>query len=183
MATLAERLLALAQAIGADIKAHATAIAALKSDPWTRVKLAADFTTNGTAFVNITGFTYTPPAASDFVIEADLLLLTTTTTTLPRIGVALPAGMSWGTVAIKQAGAVDTADVVQHGGTLTTAANVQVPAGGLAVANSPRLCSVTIKGRSGANPSAINLQLAAEVAGANVVFVKAGSEMRSRVIS
>lgn len=179
MATLAARLLALAQAVGADIKT----LMARAPDPWTRVKLAADFTTNGVAFVNITGLTYTPPANSDFIIEAELLLLTTTATTLPRIGAALPAGMQWATVAIKQAGAVDTADVVQHGGTMTTAANVQVPAGGLAVANVPRLCSVVIKGRSGAAPAAITLQLAAEIAGANVVFVKAGSEQRSRVIA
>lgn len=181
--TLAARLLALAQAVGADIKSLTASVAALKSDPWTRVKLAADFTTAVATFGNITGMTYTPPAASDFIVEAELILLTTTTTNLPRVGVSLPSGMSWATVAIKQAGAVDTADVVQHGGTLTTAATVQVPAGGLAVANSPRLCSVTIKGRSGANPSAIALQLAAETAGANIVFVKAGSEMRSRVIA
>lgn len=182
MATLAARLLAFAQAVGADVKALTASVAALRSDPWTRVKLAADFTTALATFGNITGFTYTPPAASDFIIEAELLLLTTTTTNLPRVGVSLPAGMQWGTVAIRQAGAVDTADVAQHGGTLTTSALVQVPAGGLAVASSPRLCSVVVKGRSGANPTAITLQLAAETAGANIVFVKAGSEMRSRVV-
>jgi hypothetical protein len=181
--TLADRLLAFAQAVGADIKAHAASIAAIRSDPWTRVKLAADFTTALATFGNITGMTYTPPAASDFLIEADLLLLTTTTTNLPRIGVALPANLQWASVSIRQAGAADTADVVQHGGTTTAAATVQVPAGGLAVASVPRLCSVVIKGRSGANPAAITLQLAAETAGANIVFVKAGSEMRSRVVA
>lgn len=183
MATLAARLLALAQAVGADVKALTASLAGIKSDPWTRVKLAADFTTAVVTFGNITGFTYTPPAASDFLIEADLLLLTTAAANLPRVGVALPAGMQWGTVEIRQAGALDTADVVQHGGTMTTAATVQVPAGGLAVASVPRLCRVTVKGRSGANPTAITLQLAAETAGANIVFVKAGSEMRSRVIA
>jgi hypothetical protein len=180
--SLATRLLAFAQAVGADVKALTASIAALRSDPWTRVKLAADFTTAVATFGNITGFTYTPPATSDFIIEADLLLSTTTIANLPRVGVSLPAGMQFGTVEIRQAGALDTADVVQHGGTLTTAAVVQVPAGGLAVANSPRSCRVVVKGRSGASPSPITLQLAAETAGANIVFIKAGSEMRSRVI-
>jgi hypothetical protein len=183
VATLADRLLALAQAIGADIKSLTASVAALKSDPWTRVKLASDFTTALATFVNITGMTYTPPATSDFIIEAELLLWTTTTTTLPRIGVALPAGMQYAAVEIVQAGATDTTQVVQEGGTTTAAATVQVPAGGLAVASVPRMCRVVIKGKSGANPTAVTLQLAAEIAGANVCFVKAGSEMRSRVIA
>lgn len=152
-------------------------------DPWTRVKLTADFTNALATFSDITGLTYTPPANSDFIIEAELLILTTTTTTLPRIGVSLPAGMQWAAAEILQAGAVDTATVVQEGGTTTGSATVQMPAGGLAVASVPRLCRVVVKGRSGATPAAIKLQLAAEAAGANVVFVKAGSEMRSRVIS
>lgn len=181
MATLAARLLALAQAIGADVKAlYARPVG---TDPWARTKLAADFTNATITFATITGLSYTPPANSDFIIEAELTLLTTTPANLPRVGVALPAGMQWATVAITQAGATDAAQVVQHGGTLTAAANVQVPAGGLSTANSPRHCSVVIKGRSGASPAAIALQLAAETAGANIVFVKAGSEMRSRVIA
>jgi hypothetical protein len=202
VATLAARLLAFAQAVGADVKAillntpaaggqgtqfwrgdKTWATPAAGSDPWTRVKLAADYTNPLATFADITGLTFTPPANTDFIVEAELILLTTTTTNLPRVGVALPAGMQWATAEIRQAGATDVAQVQQHGGTMTTAANVQVAAGGLAVASSPRLCVVRVKGRSGASPAAIKLQLAAETAGANVCFVKAGSEMRSRVIA
>lgn len=200
--SLATRLLAFAQAVGADVKAillntpaaggsgatfwrgdKTWAVPNAGADPWTRVKLAADYTNPLATFADITGMTYTPPANTDFIIEAELTLLTTTIANLPRVGVLLPAGMQWATAEIRQGGATDTTQVIQEGGTLTTAANVQVPAGGLPVANSPRHCAVTIKGRSGATPAAIKLQLAAETAGANIVFVKAGSEMRSRVIA
>lgn len=159
------------------------AVPASGADPWTRIKLAADFTNAATGFADITGLTYTPPANTDFMIEAELIILTTTTTTLPRIGVAIPAGQQWATAMIRQAGASDTAQVQAQGGVTTGAGNIQMAAGGLAVANSPRLCLVAIKGRSGAAPAAIKLQMAAEIAGANVCFVKAGSEMRSRVLA
>lgn len=181
MATLAARLLALAQAIGADVKALTTSLAGSYS--WTRVKLTSDFTTNGTSFVDVTGLSYTPPANSDFLVEADLSILTTTATTLPRVGVSIGAGQQWAEAEIRQAGAVDTASVVQYGGTTTAAALVQVPAGGLAVANSPRSCRISVKGRSGATPGPIRVQLAAEVAGANVCYIKAGAELRGRVVS
>lgn len=200
MATLAQRISDLAAAIRAKFNTITPNVpsaggnaaqfwrgdktwAAPPAEPWTRIKLAADFTTALATFGDITGLTYTPPANSDFMIEAELLLLTTTATNLPRVGVAIPAGYQWAAAEIRQAGATDTAQIQTHGGTLTTLANIQTAAGGLAAANSPRLCVVRVKGRSGASPAAIRLQLAAETAGANICFVKAGSEMRSRLVA
>lgn len=185
MATLAARLAAFAQAVGADIKALQAALAGAGGgggEPWTRVKLADDFTSNN-SFSDIPGLTFTPPADSDFMVEADLLVLTTTAANVPRIGVSIPAGCQWAAADIKQAGATATTQVQANGGTLTTATLVQMAAGGLPAANSPRVCSVLVKGRSGASPSPITLQLAAESGGPNTVFVKAGSEMRHRLVA
>jgi hypothetical protein len=39
-----------------------------------------------------------------------------------------------------------------------------------------------VRGRSGGAPGAIAIQMAAEAAGANTCFVKAGSEMRCRTV-
>lgn len=189
MATLAARLLAFAQAVGADIKAMQAAIASAGggADPWTRTKLAADYTNALATFATITGFSYTPPAGKDFVLEAELLLWTTNAANLPRVGVNVGANANngYGSIIIQQAGATNTAVVQALGGYNNNAAavNVQMAAGGLPTTLTPYWCWVQVKGRAGTAPQPIALQLAAETAGANIVFVKAGSEMRSRVIA
>lgn len=122
--------------------------------------------------------TFTPAANANFEVQAALLIQTTTIANLPRIGVSIGAGQVHGAVQIDQTGATDTTRVQQDGTFLTSAVTVQVPGGGLATANSPRLCYVTIRGKAGASPGPIALQMACETAGANVCFVKAGSQMR-----
>jgi hypothetical protein len=148
---------------------------------WTEITLASDYTNALATFATITGMTFTPTANSTFEVQAALLIQTTTTTNLPRVGVSIGAGMAYGAVQIDQTGATDTARVQQDGTFLTTATTVQVPAGGLATANSPRLCYVTIRGKAGASPGAIALQMACETAGASICFVKAGSQMRYKL--
>lgn len=158
------------------------------ADPWTRVVLGADYTNALATFVTITDgtltLTYTPPANSNFTLEAELILMTTTITNLPRVGVLVAAGATdgYGAISAEQDGATATTEVVASGGFNNNAAavNVQFAAGGVPVANQPILCTIRVKGRSGAAPSAISIQLAAETAGANIVFVKRGSEMRYR---
>jgi len=113
-------------------------------------------------------------------VQAPLLIQTTTATNLPRIGVSVGAGQSFGAVQIDQTGATVTTRVVADGTFTTSAINVQVPAGGVAAANTPYLCYVTIRGKAGASPGAIALQMACETGAANVCFVKAGSAMRTR---
>lgn len=180
----ARRALVLVAGAPAELPAADTLVGA--GDPWTRRKLASDFTTALATFGNITDgvtpFSFTPPANSDFVIEAELLIWTTSAANLPRIGVAIAAGQVYGAVAMQQTGATATARVMADGTFLTGAVNVQMAAGGLPAANTPYLVQVTVKGRAGASPGAIALQLACETAAANVCFVKAGSEMRSRTI-
>lgn len=153
-------------------------------DPWASVVLLEDFNNGTTTFQTIPGFTFTPPANANYAIEAKLLLWTTAAANLPRIGVSVGASATngYGTSSINQAGATATTEVNANIGWNNNAAvvNSQLAAGGLSLANVPFLCRVHISGRSGASPAAISLQMAAESAGTNVHFVKAGSEMRTR---
>lgn len=156
---------------------------AARADPWTRKTLASDFSNSTVTFNNITDgtttFTYTPPANSNFLIEFELLLSTATTTTLPLPGVSIAAGQSYGAVSIEyQSGAA--ARIFTEGWFTTIAATVKVLAG-TAPAATPYLAKGVIKGRSGATPGAIVLQLASEVAG-GACLVRQGSEMRYRTI-
>lgn len=153
-------------------------------EPWTRLFLGSDFTNAATGFVTITDgsspFSWTPPANENFTIEAELLLLTTTGSNLPRVGVSIGAGQAFGAVEIIQVGALASSMTFLAGTFTSVAASIQVGAGSLPTANTPYLSRLLIKGRSGASPGAIALQMAAEIAGASICFVKAGSEMRMR---
>jgi hypothetical protein len=158
------------------------------ADPWARTILAADYTNPLATFANITDgvtpWTYTPPANSNFTLEAEIILMTTTATNLPRFGVSVAAGVNNGYayISTEQDGATATTEVVASGGYNNNAAIVlvQYAAGGVPAANTPISCTVRIKGRSGSAPQPISLQMAAETAGANICFVKRGSEMRTR---
>lgn len=145
---------------------------------WNEITLASDYTNATVTFATITGMSFTPTANASFECQAALLIQTTTATNLPRIGVSIGAGQAYGAVQIDQTGATVTTRVQQDGTFTTLATTVQVPAGGVAAANTPYLCYVTIRGKAGASPGAISLQTAAETAGANVCFVKAGSQLR-----
>jgi hypothetical protein len=153
-------------------------------DPWTRYVLGSDFTNATTSFVTIgdgaASFSWTPPPSSSFVVEAELLLWTANASLLPRPGVSVGAGQAYGTLEIVHPG-LNTATFKQAAGSfLNLAAALQMPADNLPGANTPWLAKVVVRGRSGAAPGAIALQMAAEAAGANTAFVKAGSEMRCR---
>lgn len=148
------------------------------ADPWTKVALASDFANSTVTFNTITGFTFTPPANSNWVLEADALVQTSVTTSVPRLGINVIAGQLYGAGEIEFATSA-TAKGSASGWWTTGIANVQVPAGTAPVASQPYWMRVRASGRSGASPTAINLQLAAEVAG-NAATVKRGSEMRWR---
>lgn len=147
------------------------------------IKLASDFVNATVTFNDITGFSYTPPANTDFEVEAWLLIVAgNASTNLPRVGISIGAGQQYGACSIEQAGATTATEVATHGTFLTTLTTVQVPAGGVAAANTPYEATVRIKGRSGASPGAVKLQLAAESAAASAAIVKAGSKMVTRTL-
>jgi hypothetical protein len=148
-----------------------------------KTKLAADFVNATVTFNDITGFSYTPAANIDFEIEAWLLIVAgNATTNLPRIGISVPAGYQYGAMSVEQVGATTTTEVATHGTFLTLASTLQVPAGGVAAINTPYEAVVRVKGRAGASPAAIKLQLAAETAAATAAIVKAGSKMVTRTV-
>lgn len=160
------------------------------ADPWTTVKLATDFANTNNTFDNITDgsttLTFTPPADTDWELEAKLLIETPTTTNLPRIGVNIPsdANRGYGAVNIYQAGATATTQVHANGGWSGTAGvtNVQIAAGGVLTANVPYECEVVASGRSGSAPTAITLQMASEAAGGGSRLVRRGSFLRYRTL-
>lgn len=148
------------------------------ADPWTKVKLAADFSNSTITFNTVTGWSFTPPANQDWILEVDALVQTAVTTSVPRLGLNVVAGQSYGSGEIEFATSA-TAKASASGWWTTGATNVQVPAGTSPVQGQPYWMRLRAAGRSGASPTAINVQLAAEVAG-NVALVKRGSELRWR---
>lgn len=147
------------------------------SDPWTRVGLASDFTNATVTFNDITGFTFTPAANANWTIEAEILLQTPLTTNLPRLGV-IASGQSYYAVDIEYQTTATAKGYTE--GWQTTGSTTQAAAGTAPVQGQPFLAKVLIKGRSGASPGAVKLQLACETAAANGAIAKRGSEFRYR---
>lgn len=145
---------------------------------WTRVGLASDFTNSTVTFNTITGFTFTPPANTNFTIEVELLLTTAGTTSLPEVQVSVGAGQAYGVISMAYQSSA-SAQVRTEGQFNTGAATLAMAAGTAPLATNPYLATIIIKGRSGASPGAIVIQLAAETA-ATQAAAKVGSEMRYR---
>jgi hypothetical protein len=152
--------------------------AGASADPWTKVKLSADFSNSTVTFNTVTGWTFTPAANVDWILEVDALVQTAVTTSVPRLGLNVIAGQAYGSAEIEFATSA-TAKGSASGWWTTALANVQVPAGTAPVQGQPYWLRLRASGRSGASPTAINVQLAAEVAG-NAATAKRGSEMRWR---
>lgn len=148
------------------------------ADPWTKIGLANDFANSTVSFNTITGWTFTPPANTNWILEADVLIQTAGTTSVPRLGLNVVAGQAYGSGEIEFSTGAAAKGSASAWWT-TGVANLQVPAGTAPVANQPYWMRLRASGRSGASPTAINVQLAAELAG-TAATVKRGSEMRWR---
>lgn len=149
------------------------------SDPWTRQFLAADFVNATVAFNDVTGFSVTVPANTNFIIELDALLAAVATANLPRLGWNWNAALAYGESELWLTASA-TAKTFTLGSNLTAAGNSQSPVGTAPVAG-VFAAGGRFKGRTGANPVTVKLQLAAESAAANAAILKAGSEMRARI--
>lgn len=174
-----DRLIALAQAIGADIKSHAAQLAALLAGgDWARVGLAADFVNATVTFTDVTGWACTIPANTNFTIEADLILAAVATANLPRFGLNWNAALAWGAGQVAYDSSA-TAEVVARGLNLSAAGNLQMAAGTAPVAGA-YAGRAFLKGRTGGSAVTIKGQLAAETAAANAATLRRGSEFRYR---
>lgn len=147
------------------------------SDPWTRVGLASDFVNATTSLSDIPSWTFTPAANGNWTVEAELLVQSPATTNLPRPAVVL-SGQSYYAIDFEYQGSATGKGWGEFWG--TTGATHQLAAGSAPVANQPFLMKVTVKGRSGASPGPVKMQLAAESAAANGAVLKVGSEFRYR---
>lgn len=148
------------------------------ADPWTYIKLGADFVTSSATAVDITGMSFTPAANTDYEFAAMLLLRTATATVGPRPGLAWPTGMTDGvaTINMPSSGTAQTLVFGNINATLLSAV------GGLPNTTQSYPSEVSGMVRSGASPSgALRLQMASETAGTNVT-VKAGSFLKYRTI-
>lgn len=149
------------------------------SDPWTYVVLGSDFTTSSATAVDVTGLSFTPSASQRYEFEAILMVRTATATVGPRPGVKWPTGMTDG-VADIQCTSSASANVLQNG---NVNASVLGPVGGLP--NTTQSFPARIRGLliAGGSPgSTLQIQLASETAGTNVI-IKAGSVLKYRTIA
>lgn len=174
--------------LGTGLAMSGTTLSA--SSDWTTVKLAADFTNNTVTFTDVsdgtTTLTFTPPASSDWEMEACILFVTSVNTNLTRIGINSVSGVGRGTggVNLWQPGATANTSVSAHGAWDGTSGDttVQMAAGGVVTANVPYLCEIRASGRSGGTPTAITIQMAAE-SGAGTHTVKRGSFLKYRTVA
>lgn len=148
------------------------------SDPWTYVKLGADFTTSSATAVNVTGLAFTPAINSVYVIEGLFFTRTATATVGVRPGCSWPTSLTDGVAQFMQTSSA-TANVIANG---NMNAPVLAPVGGNP--NNTRSYPATLWATiitGGSTSGNFQIQLASETGGTNVTF-KANSWIRYRTI-
>lgn len=160
------------------------------SDPWTVVKIAADFNNATATQADVTDgtttLTFTPPANSDWEMEAKIMGLTTVGTNIPRIGLKVAAGANAGYGAV---------NIIAKAGTGSGLFSTNLgwdnpgsdqsefsPAGDAPSANVPHIWLFVASGRSGSSPTAITITMACESAAASTCYIKRGSFLRHRTV-
>ncbi len=153
--------------------------AAIGSDGWTYVRLAADFPTSNTPNVSVTGFAFTPAASKQYLIEGGFILQTAVLGTGARPGVSWPTGLVDGVAYIVvPSGAFDAVRNANH-----VTGTESAPSAGLPVADRSYLSTMTGTVITGGAPSGdFQVTLASEAADATVVKMMTGSWLRYRVL-
>lgn len=150
------------------------------SDPWTYLKLAADFTTSSATAVDITGLSFTPAANTTYEVEICLMAQTPTATVGPRPGIAWGTGYSYGVIDMYTPTAATTESII-HATIGTIAGSTLAAVGGLPVINTPYGHRALCLFRSSTTPTAFKAQLASETAG-TVITLKLGSFLKYRSV-
>jgi len=82
----------------------------IPGDPWTYVKLAADFGTDSATPVNVPGLSFTPAVGKEYVVEAFLLTQSSDVAVGVKPGVSWPTGLTDGAARLDSTnGATSTA--------------------------------------------------------------------------
>lgn len=150
------------------------------SDPWTYIKLASDYPTTLATWATVTGMSFTPAANTDYEVEWCLLCQTATATVGARPGIAWGTGYQYGGITLYTPSSA-TAQTIVNGSINTSAGTAQAAVGGLPIINRSYAHYGGATFRSGATPTAFELQLASETAG-TAVTAKAGSWLKYRSI-
>lgn len=149
------------------------------ADPWTAVKLAADFSVNVTADTDVTGLSFTPAANKTYLVLGYFIVKTSVATTGPRPGLRWPtAGVVQNAARIEAPNSA-TASALRFAGS-TAVANAAST--GLADASNGWFAKCEAVLVTGAAPSGkLQATLASEVAG-SAVNMLAGSFLLYREI-
>ncbi len=150
------------------------------SDPWTYIKLASDYPTTLATWATVNGMTFTPAANTDYEVEWCLLCQTATATVGARPGISWGTGYQYGGVSLFTPSSA-TAQTIVNGSINASAGTAQAAVGGLPIINRAYAHYGQATFRSGATPTAFNLQLASETAG-TAVTAMAGSWLKYRTI-
>ena len=150
------------------------------SDPWTYVKLTADFTNSTVTPQNVTGLAFTPTLTNAiYIVEGFFLLRGAATTTGARPGHTWPTGLVDGATVITAANSA-TASSFGHEGAATEV--VASATGVIATTRSvPGTLWSTFTTGAFAPSGAFQIRLRSEVA-ASVATMKAGSWIRYRTV-
>lgn len=147
---------------------------------WTIVRLASNVVVSAVAAADVAGMFFTPVANKDYEIEGRLLVQGSVVTTGPRIGVALPTGLTDAAVRI------DVPSAANANFTLNQASNQAAGLNGntgVAVINVSYLALLFGLIRCGASPVGnFRLQFASELAASNVTL-RAGSFIKYRALN
>jgi hypothetical protein len=141
------------------------------TDPWTIVKLGADFGTTGTSNIAVTGLKFTPAINKTYYVLGTLLLRTATATVGARPGIAWPSNLTDGTARVEASNALTTSALRSWGAKTTQNA----ASTGLATTADSHYGGIeALIITSGTTSGDFQITLASETAGTNVQ-IKSGS--------
>lgn len=146
------------------------------ADPWTWLKLAADFPNSTVTPSNVTGLSFAGLAATTYLVEALLPFQAAATTTGIACALDVPAGATVYGFGVHAATATTLATFEQVADAATTGASA-----GVRAANAPTLLRASWLVILAATPGTVQLQMRSEVA-ASAVTLKAGGIFGRRVI-
>lgn len=148
------------------------------ADPWTYVKLAANFVTGNIAQQS-TSLSFTPLLNATYIVEGRLMVQAVAITTGVKVGLNWPTGLVGNCGVVNVANSATAFISRLYGGTTNALATANT---GVAVANENTYAEVSATLVTGPTPvGTFNVTVASEVSASNVT-ARAGSWIRYRTI-